>query len=218
MKTVTLQRAAGDPASFELGKAAGQSVAFGTVAGRCSAAQAAAIRQARNEKIHTSLGLTWKEFCPRHLKMSRTQADELVGLLEEFGPDYFEHTQSVRISAGTYRLVAPFIKDKALELDGGKLELNSANVQKVAESVRGSRKALMPPVPAPPVPPVPAPAPSERLAALSRHVTQIVCEFREAAKLRREVECPILFESELRGTLSRLCSEMKRVGLEIGVV
>jgi hypothetical protein len=218
MKKVTARKSPGDAASFELGKVMGQSIAFGTIAGRCSAAQAAAIRQARNEKIHASLGLTWREFCPLHLKMSGAQADLFVRLLEEFGPEYFEHTQSVRISADTYRLVAPFIKEKTLRVEGGALELNSANVQKVAQSVRDSRKALMPP--AQPAPPEPAAAPGapERLAKLGRHAMDIVDEFREVAKLRREAQVSLAWESELRATLICLSTKLTRFGHEIGVV
>jgi len=89
MKSITTTQTPADGVSFELGKVSGQSLAFGTIAGRCSAAQAAAIRQARNEKIHASLGLSWKEFCRLHLKIGRTHADQLIGFLEEFGPDYF---------------------------------------------------------------------------------------------------------------------------------
>jgi hypothetical protein len=213
MKELTEGQAAANNALLRLGTVLGQSIAFGTIAGRCSAAQAAAIRQTRNEKLHTGLNLTWKEFCPLHLKMSGTQADIFIRLLEEFGPEYFEHTQSVRISADTYRLVAPLISDQALHLEGEVLELNSANVQKVAQSVRESLKALMPPEE-----PVAAPLPSDRLAALARRATEIVVEFREAAKARREAKTLILFESELRATLIRLCADLKRVGLEIGVV
>jgi hypothetical protein len=218
MKQAITEYAPDDGVPFESGKVLGQSIAFGAIAGRCSAAQAAAIRQARNEKIHASLGLTWREFCPRHLKMSGAQADLFVRLLEEFGPDYFEHTHSVRISAGTYRLVAPFIKDKALHVEGETLELNSANVQKVAQSVRESRKALMPPAqPAPPEAAA-APAPSERLAVLSRHAMEIVAEFREVAEVRQEAEHRLAFESQLRGVLICLSTDLKRVGLELGVV
>ena len=63
MKQAITEYAPDDGVPFESGKVLGQSIAFGAIAGRCSAAQAAAIRQARNEKIHASFGLTWKEFC-----------------------------------------------------------------------------------------------------------------------------------------------------------
>ena len=158
MKKSMVKRAQADEAALELGKVLGQSLAFGIVAGRCSAAQAAALRQVRGEKIYKRFRLRWREFCPRHLKMSGTQADEIVRLLDEFGPEYFEHTESVRISGDTYRLVAPFIQEKALRVEGEVLELNSANVQEVARRVRESRRAL-------PAPAQPAPAPAPALPA-----------------------------------------------------
>jgi hypothetical protein len=218
MKELTEGQASSNYALLRLGTVLGQSIAFGTIAGRCSAAQAAAIRQTRNEKLHIGLNLTWKEFCPLHLKMSGTQADAFIRLLEEFGPAYFEHTQLARISAETYRVVAPFISDQALHLEGEVLELNSANVQKVAQSVRDSRKALMPPAePAPPEPAA-APTPAEGLAALSRHAIDIAAEFREVAKARRHGQVSLIWESQLRGTLVSLCCDLERVGLEMGVV
>ena len=161
MKKSMIKRAPADEAALELGKILGQSVAFGTVAGRCSAAQAAALRQARAEKAYRRFGLTWNEFCPKHLRMSGSQADEIIRLLQEFGPEYFEHTESVHISADTYRLVAPFIQDKALRVEDEVLELNSANVQKVARSVRGLQRALPPPA-EPEAEPEPGPRPRPR--------------------------------------------------------
>jgi hypothetical protein len=199
----------------------GQSIAFGAIAGRCSAAQAAAIRQARNDKIHASVGMTWKEFCPRHLKMSRTQADAFINLLEEFGPDYFEHTQSVRISPDTYRLVAPCIKDKALQVGGEALELNSANVQKVARNVRESQRALPPPAETAPAETAPADEHqilSDRLDALHRNAKAVIAGYREFAKDCRKAENPILIEGMLCGSLIVVGLDMKRLSLENGVV
>ena len=212
MKTVTTGHAPADGASLEIGKVLGQSIAFGAIAGRCSAAQAAAIRQARNEKVHFGFGLTWRQFCPRHFKMSGAQADLFIRLLEEFGPEYFEHTQSVRISADTYRLVASFIVDGALLVEGEVLELNSVNVQNVARTVRQSRLALLPPAEASQV------SVSDRLEALNLRVQETVAEFREIARSVREAGRPVLSQSMFRSTFIRWSSEMKRVGLENGIV
>jgi len=223
-KSMTVQRQP-EETVLGFGKVLGQSVAFGTVAGRCSAAQAAALREARNERIYKRLGLTWKEFCPRHLRMSGTQADEIIRLLEEFGPEYFEHTETVRISAGTYRLVAPLIRDKALRVEGEVLELNSANVQRVAKSLRESRRAL--PAPAPEPEPVPEPEPeapaevpilSDRLNALHRRAVGVIAEFREIARDSREAEPSLIFHSMLRGTLTFVTNELYRVSAENGAL
>jgi hypothetical protein len=160
--------------------------------------------------------------------MSGAQADVFVSLLEEFGPDYFEHTQSVRISAGTYRLVAPYIKDKALHVNGETLDLNSANVQKVASSVRESQRALpLPALGAPESAPAPAPAPeesaavpilSERLTAVSRRAMAVIADYREVARDARETEPSLFFQSMLRGSLARVSDELARVGHENGLV
>jgi hypothetical protein len=211
MKALTTRHPSKEDVSLELGKVLGQSIAFGTIGGRCSAAQAAAIRKARNDKIHAHLGQTWREFCPIHLKMSGAQADVFIRLLEEFGPDYFEHTQSVHISADTYRLVAPFLHDKSLHFYEEVLELNSANVQKVAKSVRESRKALLPPADE-------APALCDRLAELNRRALEMMAELREISKASRTGKPSPLFGSQLKGTLTCLRSEFLRVCLENGVV
>lgn len=218
MKESIATRASGDDASLELGKVLGQSIAFGIIAGRCSAAQAAAIRKAREEKIHARFGLTWREFCPKHLKMSGAQADLFVRLLEEFGPVYFEHTQSVRISAKVYRQVAPFIQDKTLHYGEEVLELNPVNVRKVAEAVCEPQRKLPAPAGTAPEETAAAPAFADRLTALERHIAETVAEFREVAKAAREVTPPAVAESRFRGALLHMTTELKRVGLENGVV
>jgi hypothetical protein len=132
--------------------------------------------------------------------MSGSQADEIIRQLEEFGPEYFENTETVRISPDTYRLVAPFIKDKALCVDGQALELNSANVQKVARTVRESQRAL----------PAPADDPSLscRLGALHRHAMGVAAEFREVARECRKSEDASMFQSMFRSTLVLACCEL----------
>ena len=222
MKKSMVKRAQADEAALELGKVLGQSLAFGIVAGRCSAAQAAALRQVRGEKIYKRFRLRWREFCPRHLKMSGTQADEIVRLLDEFGPEYFEHTESVRISGDTYRLVAPFIQEKALRVEGEVLELNSANVQEVARRVRESRRALPAPAqPAPaPAPALPAAPPnfSNRLDALYLRAKAMVAEFREMGTASQKTECPIISQSMFGATLDGLRRDLQRVSNENGMV
>lgn len=74
--------AAGDAALLELGIALGQNQAFGLVAGRCSAAQAEALRRLGGERLYKRCAETWLEFCPKYLKMSKTEADRTIKILE----------------------------------------------------------------------------------------------------------------------------------------
>src|SRR5579875_523161 len=136
------KRAAGDAAMLELGVILGQGHAFGVIAGRCSAAQAEAIRHLREEKIYLQCCETWEEFCPQYLKMCRTEADRAIRLLEEFGPAYFELSQLTRVSPRTYRAIAPAIENGVLRFNGEEIPLNRDNSRKVAEAVAQMRDAL----------------------------------------------------------------------------
>jgi hypothetical protein len=112
------------------------------VAGRCSAAQAAGLHRLREKKVHLTSGLTWEEFCPTYLKMTRWEADKIIRLWQEFGAGYFELAQLTRISAETYRAVAPSINGGVLVHNGEEIELSAENSLKVAAAVAELRQAL----------------------------------------------------------------------------
>src|SRR5215471_15404041 len=108
---------------FDLGVAMGQSQALNLVAGRCTAAQAACLRRIRNEKLFLEFSDSWEEFCPAHLGISRSEANRLIGLLDEFGPGYHQVAQFTRISPATYRAIASKVQDGALHFDGEEIDL-----------------------------------------------------------------------------------------------
>jgi hypothetical protein len=127
---------------LELGFALGQSHTFGLVAGRCSAAQAHGIRKLREEKLFKQCCEKWEDFCPNYLNMSRAEADRIVRLLDEFGPSYFELSQVIRISAETFRAIAPAVSDGVLNHKGEAIPINGENSRKVAAAVAEIRSAL----------------------------------------------------------------------------
>ena len=129
---------------LQLGIALGQNQAFAMVAGRCSAAQADAIRRIRTDCLYKKCTEKWQDFCAEYLKMSRSEADKIVRLLEEFGPAYFEVSQLTRVSPEGFRAVAPAIHDGALHHNGEAIELNPENSRKVAAAVAELRRAIPP--------------------------------------------------------------------------
>jgi hypothetical protein len=131
-----------DAALLELGVVLGQNYAFGLIAGRCSAAQAQALHRLREEQLYKRCAETWLEFCPKYLKMSRTEADRTIKLLEEFGPAYFELSQLTRVSPETYRAIAPAIENGVLRFNGEEIPLNAENSRKVAAAVAEMRSAI----------------------------------------------------------------------------
>ena len=156
---------------LDLGMLLGQNQAFGFLGGRCSAAQAESIRRLRNEKLYKRVIEHWKAFCPQYLRMSGTQADNIIRLWEEFGAGYFEVAQLTRVSPETYRALEPAVKNGVLNLNGEQIELTVENSRKVAAAVSEIRRSLPSKKPAREL------GLDERIARLDRLCTTIIDEF-----------------------------------------
>lgn len=141
MKNSISKQTAEAAGSYELGAVVGQRKAFSLIAGRCSAAEAAAIRRLREERLYLASKLSWKQFCPRHLGMSRSQADHVIQLLDEFGPDYFEVTQLTRAPLETYRAIAPAVKNGHIHWGNETIALVPENSERIGAAVKGLLEA-----------------------------------------------------------------------------
>jgi hypothetical protein len=161
------------PADVQLGILLGRRQAFSLIAGRCSAADAAGLREIRNQKSYKSIATNWTEFCSRHLGMSHTHANRLIGYLDEFGPEYFELTQLTGVTVEAYRAIAPAVKDQALHYDGQAIALLPENAERLAEAVQKLRNAAAP---------EPAALPAEeRVSRLERRLAQFAVEINALA-------------------------------------
>jgi len=214
----TDELAAEGAALLELGVVLGENHAFGLIAGRCSAAQAAGLRRLREEKLYKRCCEKWDDFCPRYLKMSRSEADRTIKLLDEFGPVYFELSQLTRVSAETYRAIEPAIQDGALHYEGEVIDLNPENARKIASAVAELRRTL--------------PKASERgslmqeirdlghevhlvdrIAKLNQCCNAVIAEFEKISGDRSLPAARVLFNS----ALARVRTELGRVATENGV-
>ena len=194
-------------ALLELGVALGQNHAFGLIAGRCSAAQAAGLRRLREEKLYKRCTEKWDDFCPRFLKISRSEADRTIKLWEEFGSAYFELSQLTRVSAETFRAIAPSIQDGALHHQDQVIELNAENSRRVAAVVAELRSALPKRSPAREQPDVTA-----RVAKLKECGAALVAEFEKIGRDHALRPARALLHSALvhvRGELARVAAEMR---------
>jgi hypothetical protein len=137
--------------AIELGSWLGRKQAFGGMAGRCSAADAHCLLTIREEKKYKTLGLTWEEFCPQRLGISRAQADKTIRLLEEFGETYFYLNGLAPVSPEDYRLIAGAVEGDGVQYAGELIPIAPQNAARLAEAVgnlkRSARLAL--PAPAP---------------------------------------------------------------------
>lgn len=128
--------------SFELGQWLGRHQALAWVASRCSAADAHALREIREQKLYRALDLTWEEFCRDHAGFSYKTADRIIDRLDEFGDSYFNLTAILKIPAPEYRVLQPAIEDNALEFEGRRIPITRENTQQLLDAVQTLRGRL----------------------------------------------------------------------------
>jgi len=207
VEDASLSKPAEETAAFDLGEMLGRRQAFGTVAGRCSAADAECLRRIREQKLYLQRAATWQEFCPQYLGLSRSQANRMIKLLEEFGPGYFELAQLTGITPQEFRAIAPAIHDQRIHTGGGAIALIPENSDKVCAAVQELRRAAATPaIPA-------APSMSDRIAAVERRCNQVAAELR----VLLEAKPGGLDNLTLKSVVRSAVLTMKRVELEMGL-
>jgi len=192
---------------LHLGMLLGRRQAFSLIAGRCSAADAACLREIRNQKSYRSLKLGWKEFCSQHLGMSQVHANRLIGYLDEFGPEYFDLAQLTGISPDEYRAIAPAVKNQAVHYNGQVIALLPENTEKLTAAVSELRRET-------PRTAATAPALSnaQRLRRIERQSAELVTEITELKRSKLETMERMRLASVLMGTSQKL----DRLKLEFG--
>jgi hypothetical protein len=189
--------------TLDLGSILGQLQSFELIGGRCSAAQAASLRQLREDKTFLRVTRQWRKFCPRYLKMGGRQADRIIQLWQELGAGYFDLARLTRISPETYRAIAPAIRDGAIHCNGEAIELSGGNSRRVAAAVVELRRRICP-NPAPYLPM------HRRIAALDKRAMHLVAELTEVSRKERCGENWLLFTA----VLSRLSAALRRIEAE----
>jgi len=132
------------PEKVSVGRMLGRRDAFTAIAGRCSAAEAVQLRRIREDRDYLKICGSWKEFCIEHLHASRSNVDRIIALLDEFGVDYFVISQYTRVSPETYRILAPSIRNGALQVQGEEIALIPENATLIGRAVRSAstRKSI----------------------------------------------------------------------------
>jgi hypothetical protein len=127
---------------YELGKWMGRKQAFCLVAGKTAAADVECLRHIREKKLYHAVGVDWTDFCKQYAGITRAYADRLIRQLEDFGPNYFNLSQIVRISADVYRHIAPAVSDEGITLGDEKIAISPENSEKLVEAVSELRAAI----------------------------------------------------------------------------
>lgn len=118
----------------EVYKMIGRQEAFGVMASRSSAAWAETLKRLKEGKAYKYFELTWEEFCPRHLNISRQTADRTIADYKEFGEVYFSLSEVARISRDAFRAIEGSVtSDGQLDLGGELVPITKANSDRIRE-------------------------------------------------------------------------------------
>jgi hypothetical protein len=145
------------------------------------------LQEMRERKVFEGHCADWGEFCEKYLHISKTNANRIIHLLEEFGAQYFEVAQLTRISPETYRAIAPAIQDGALHAEGEAIALIPENAEKVAAAVAAVRKKERKPTAEPPAPTDPVTAVIERGTALADEMSALSSRYEDRPRLANAI-------------------------------
>jgi len=189
-----------------LGQILGQHQSFALVAGRCTAAQAESLLHMREGRLYLRFAPSWKEFCPRFLHISYSQADRIIRLWQLHGPAIFELRQLIRISPEAFNAVEPFIKENALHFNDEAIELDPQNSQKIARAVDELRRTTPPKE-------KPVLTVRDRLKSLEKQVQTIVYDLHKILDLEFQAE----ERRDFGLTFNCLTDNLQRIGTEHGL-
>jgi hypothetical protein len=133
-----VEKSGGAP-PIDVGAWIGRGQAFGIMAGKCAAAQAECLRTMKRDRMHERLGITWEQFCEKHIGVSRSYVHRLIQRLEEFGPDYFRIDEVVPLSPESYRLIAGSVREGAIEIEGEAVPITQDNAVRIHRAVEARR-------------------------------------------------------------------------------
>jgi len=114
------------------------------IAGRCTPGLAPLLQRWRDERRYKAYCSRWGAFCSEYLKITRSEADKLIRLWEQYGDRFFQLAAVTRITASTFRRIAPAVKDGALHFRGRAIPLLPEYAADIARAVRVLRSGDIP--------------------------------------------------------------------------
>src|SRR6202166_4377514 len=121
-----------DETPFELGQWLGRKQAFGLIAGKTAAAEVECLRRIRDGNLFRARGVDWSGFCQKYAGVTSSYANRLIRQFEEFGPNYFDLSKIVRISAESYRKISQAVSEDGIAFGEEKIAISPENSDKIA--------------------------------------------------------------------------------------
>jgi len=112
------------------------------IAGRPTPGLAPLLKRWRDERRYKAYCSRWSAFCVQYLNITRSEADKLIRLWEQYGDRFFQLAAVTRITASTFRHIAPAVKDGALHFRGCAIPLLPEYAEEIARAARVLRSDL----------------------------------------------------------------------------
>jgi hypothetical protein len=129
-----------DETPFELGQWMGRRQAFALIAGKTAAADVECLRRIRDGNLFRAKRVDWAGFCEQYAGVTSSYANRLIRQFEEFGPNYFDLSKIVRISAESYRKISQSVGDDGIAFGDEKIAISPENSDKIADAVKALRE------------------------------------------------------------------------------
>ena len=120
---------------------------FTLIAGRCSAAEAACLREIRERKLYVDSAPSWDEFCRLRLKSSRHKFDTVIRQLDEHGPQFFHANQAHRLTEPEYIALKEHFTEQGMTAGGQLILWGEDNMERIGDAI-GKLRAIVAPKPA----------------------------------------------------------------------
>src|SRR5690349_14927082 len=113
----------------------GRREAFALIAGRCSAFDAASLREIREEKLWVDSAASWDEFCRIKLQSSRHRIDNIIRQLDEHGLQFFHACQAHHLTEPEYIKLKEHFTAEGFQNDGQLIPWGEENSDRLADAI-----------------------------------------------------------------------------------
>ena len=120
----------------DAGLLTGREQAFAMIAAKCTYAQAVCLKQIHDTRAYEQFNLSWEDYCPKHVGISRVHAERIIHRLDEFGEAWFRLSALARLSTDLFRAIQDRVTADTIELDGEQVPLTPENTQKIRAGIR----------------------------------------------------------------------------------
>ncbi|SPF53313.1 conserved hypothetical protein [Candidatus Sulfopaludibacter sp. SbA4] len=128
---------------IDLGTCIGRTQAFGApISSKCAVARAETLAMIQETGAYKLTGRNWDQFCVEYAGLSPQRVGQIIRNVKEFGAEYYQLKEVIRISPETFRQLLPKIQDQKIEISGEWVNIVAENAALIRDAVNRLRADL----------------------------------------------------------------------------